>query len=72
MKRLSDATNSDFAFLLDSTKKLSGFNNLEEVAQSFIDVVYEYFQKSLVLLRLFSSFPYSALSIKDKRLVKKR
>lgn len=72
MKKLSEASPSDFALLSDSTKKLSGFGSLEEIAQAFVDKVFERFQGSLVLLRLFSSLPYSALPPLDQQLVDKK
>lgn len=72
MKKLSDANPVDFETLLNSVKKIKELNTAEEVAQAFIDLIYEYFQESLVLLRLFSSVPYSALSAQDKQLVDKK
>lgn len=72
MKKMSEATPSDFALLSDSTKKLSGFDSVEELAQAFVDIVFERFQDSLVLLRLFSSLPYSALPSQDQKLVDKK
>lgn len=69
MKKLSEATPSDFALLSDSTKKLSGFESFEEIAQAFVDNLFERFQDSLVLLRLFASLPYSALPPLDQQLV---
>ena len=72
MKKLSGAGLTDFEILRDSTKKISGFHTAEGIAQAFIDVVYEHFGKSLVLLRLFSSIPYSALLSQDKQLVDKK
>lgn len=72
MKKLSDANPVDFEILLNSVKKIKELNTAEEVAQAFIDLIYEYFQESLVLLRLFSSVPYSALSAQDKQLVDKK
>jgi hypothetical protein len=72
MKKLSEVTPSDFAPLLDSTRKLSGFNSVEEIAQSFVDIVFEQFLDSLVLLRLFCSLPYSALLAQDQQLVDKK
>ncbi len=72
MKKLSIATPSDFAFLSDSTKKLNGFDSVEGIAQAFVDKVFEQFQDSLVLLRLFSSVPYSALPPQDQLLVDKK
>ncbi len=72
MKRLSGATVSDFAALSYSTRKLQGFDTLDQSAQAFIDIVFEQFQDSMVLLRLFSSVPYSALSNDDRQLVDKK
>jgi len=72
MKKLSAAHPSDFALLSDSTKKLSGFDSVEGLAQAFVDIIFERFQDSLVLLRLFSSLPYSALHPQDQQLVDKK
>jgi len=69
MKKMSDANFSDFEILSNSVKRIKGLDTAEELAQAFIDIIYEYFQESLVLLRLFSSVPYSALPIQDQQLV---
>jgi len=72
MVKMSEATPFDFALLSDSTKKLSGFDSVEEIAQAFVDIIFERFKDSLVLLRLFSSLPYSALPSQDQKLVEKQ
>ncbi len=72
MKKISDANHSDFEILQNSVKKIKKLDTAEKLAQEFIDVIYEYFQESLVLLRLFSSVPYSALPAQDKQLVDKK
>jgi len=72
MKKLSKATLSDFTQLSDTTKNLSGFDSVEELAQAFVDIVFERFQSSLVLLRLFLSLPYSVLPPQDQQLVDKK
>lgn len=72
MKKLSTANHADVASLSDSIKKLHGFNAAEGAAQAFINTVYDYFEQSFVLLRLFSSIPYSALSSTDRQLVDKK
>lgn len=72
MKKLSEANPSDFARLSNSTKKLSEFNSVDEIAQAFVDNIFECFQESLVLLRLFSSLPYSVLPPQDQQLVDKK
>lgn len=70
--KMSQANPYDFKKLLDSTNKLSGFHTTERMAQAFIDIIYDQFQESLVLLRLFTSVPYSALPDQDRLLVDKK
>lgn len=72
MKKLSDANHGDFEFLLDSAKGLSGLETAEGLAQAFVNVIYDYFQESLVLLRLFLSVPYSTLPSNDQQLVENK
>jgi len=72
MKKMSDANPDDFEFLLDSVKRIKAFDTAEDLAQAFIDIIYDHFQDSLVLLRLFSSVPYAALLAEDKKLVDKK
>lgn len=72
MKKLSDANSNDFEILLHSVRKIPVTDTAERLAQAFVDIMYEYFQESLVLLRLFSSVPYAALPAQDKQLVDKK
>jgi hypothetical protein len=72
MKRMSDSNLGDFRILTDSLIRIKGLDAAEDLAQAFIDIIYEYFQESLVLLRLFSSVPYAALPVQDKQLVDKK
>lgn len=72
MRKLSEASRLDFERLLDATQRLGGFGSLEAAAQAFVDTLYEPFQESLVLLRLFASLPYSALPPRDRALVDKK
>lgn len=72
MGKLSEASHRDFERLMDSTQKLRGFGSLDAAAQAFVDTLYEQFQESLVLLRLFASLPYSALPPCDRELVDKK
>lgn len=72
MNKLSNAKPADFEVLLDATKKLTAFTTAEELAQAFIDIVYERFMNSFVLLRLFASLPYSILPKQDRQLVDKK
>jgi len=62
----------DFEILLDSTRKLGGFQAAQRSAQELIDTIYGHFQESLVLLRLFISVPFSALPPQDQELVEKK
>ena len=72
MKKMSGANASDFEILFNSVKRIKVLDTAEELAQAFIEVIYEYFQESLVLLRLFSSVPYGALPAQDRQLVDKK
>ena len=72
VKKLSEANSGDFEMLLSSVKIIKGLGTAQEQAQKFVDTIYEYFQESLVLLRLFSSVPYSALPILDMQLFDKK
>lgn len=69
---MSDANSSDFEILLNSVKSIQGIDTAEELAQEFIDIIFEYFQGSLVLLRLFSTVPYATLPTQDRQLVDKK
>ncbi len=40
MKKLSEATLSDFAALSNSTKNLHGFKTFDQMVQAFIDIVF--------------------------------
>ncbi|OAD19567.1 hypothetical protein THIOM_004788 [Candidatus Thiomargarita nelsonii] len=44
--------------------------NVEQIAQKFIDVIYEEFEESLALARLFISVPYDELSTFNQNFVK--
>jgi hypothetical protein len=72
MKKLSDATGSDFETLIQSTKTPGGSDTVAAAAQGFVDTLYREFQPSLVLLRLFSSLPYASLLPEDQKLVAKK
>jgi hypothetical protein len=72
MKRMSDSNLDDFKILTDLVISIKGLDAADDLAQAFIDIIYEYFQESLVLLRLFSSVPYAALAMQDKQLVDKK
>ena len=72
MKRMSDSNLGDFKILTDLLISIKGLDAADDLAQAFIDIIYEYFQESLVLLRLFSSVPYAALAMQDKQLVNKK
>ena len=72
MKKISEANPNDFDFLLSATKALKGFATAQELAQAFVDTSYEHFSTSLILLRLFSTAPYSVLSSQDRQLVDRK
>lgn len=72
MKKISGSTLHDFEILLNSVKQIKGIDKVDDLAQSFTDIIYEYFHESLVLLRLFSSVPYASLPTQDRQLVDKK
>ena len=72
MKKMSDSVPDDFEILLNSVNRMKGYNTAADLAQAFVDIIYDYFQDSLLLLRLFSSVPYAALPMEDKQLVDKK
>lgn len=72
IKKISDATPGDFEYLLNMVKRTYAVDAAEKLAQAFVDTIYEYFQESLVLLRLFSSVPYAVLPVQDRQLVDKK
>jgi len=70
--KMSESNAADFEILVNSVKRIKGMDTAEDSAQAFIDIIYEYFQASLVLLRLFLSVPYAALPTQEKQLVDKK
>ena len=72
MKRMSEANSDDFDLLLATIGTLDGFDTVQDLAQAFVTICHEHFHKSLVLLRLFSTVPFSALSAEDRQLVEKK
>lgn len=72
MKLLSTATPADFSHLAQLTQNLPQSDNLQNAAQAFIDVIYDYFRESIILLRMFTTVSYSELSPTDKQLVDKK
>ncbi len=67
--KLFPATEYDFNRLVEETTKLGDFNFVEDAAQAFINIIYEAFHESFVLLRMFSSIPLSLLPSQDQELV---
>lgn len=69
MKFLSGANADDFRILLERVQAFPGFKTAEEAAQGFINVLYDYFSDSLVLLRLFTTVRYDQLPEEDRLFV---
>ncbi|KAF0215946.1 MAG: hypothetical protein FD174_3956 [Geobacteraceae bacterium] len=68
-KRLSDVTCADYEALQAGMGEIADCSSVQEAAQRFVDRVYERFCGSLVLLRLFITVRYDALSQEDRLFV---
>lgn len=68
-KRLTEAVDADYEESLEEIRRLACCNSAEEVAQRFVDVIYEQFCDSLVLLRLFITMRYDHLPEEDRLFV---
>jgi len=66
-KRLSGATAADYEELLKELQGIGGCSCAQESAQRFVDRIYEWFCRSLVLLRLFITMRYDELPEEDRR-----
>ncbi len=68
-KRLSDADDVDFEKLRKDMQGLDRCTSVQASAQTFMDMLYERFSPSLVLLRLFITVRYDELPEEDQRFV---
>lgn len=68
-KRLSEASVDDYEELQHAIQEASGCACAQEAAQKFVDVIYERYCDSLVLLRLFTTVRYDELPEEDRRFV---
>lgn len=66
---LSVAGTADYEELLKELSGISSCDSAQEIARKFVDVVYERFCDSLVLLRLFTTVRYDQLPEEDRRFV---
>jgi hypothetical protein len=71
-KTILEVTASDLADLLDKVRQLGNFETAEEAAQAFVGTLYRYFQRSTVLIRLFTIVPYSQLAEADRQFVNRK
>jgi hypothetical protein len=44
-------------------------HSLEEAAQKFVNVLFEEFEESIVLIRMFATIPFGTLSASNQRIV---
>ncbi len=72
MKRLSAATVRDFKNLLSQFRKANVFITAEEAGQLFVDIIYDYFRESLILVRLFITAGYGELPAADRKFTDKK
>jgi hypothetical protein len=68
-KQLTAATIADYEELRVKFGELDGSDCVQDVAQRFVDTVYERFSDSLVLLRLFTTVRYDELPEEDRLFV---
>lgn len=68
-KRLSDASVDDYGELDSEIQRVADCACAQEAAQKFVDIIYERFCDSLVLLRLFITVRYDQLPEEDRRFV---
>lgn len=67
--RLSEATAVDYEEMQAGMGEIAGCSCVREAAQGFVDMIYERFSDSLVLLRLFMTLPYAELPEEDQLFV---
>lgn len=70
--KLSRASETDFIRVTKALKRQEDASIVERAAQLFIETVYEAFNESCVLVRLFSTLPLSRLPPKDQQLVREK
>jgi len=61
MARISEAAFDSFLEVLTAVEGMNGYNCLEEAAQDFTSLMYNQFEESIVLVRLFATCKYGAL-----------
>jgi hypothetical protein len=66
MKRLSASLARDFLRLWNQFREANRFSTAEDAGQLFVDIIYDYFRESLVLLRLFITVGYGELPVADR------
>lgn len=71
-KRMSEAIVADYEELRLKIGKIGGCVSAQEAAELFVGILYDYFQGSLVLLRLFITVRYDRLPEEDRLFVDKR
>lgn len=68
-QRLSDSTTADYEELLATLQKAAVPGCAQDAAQKFVEVIFEQFSESLVLLRLFITVRYDRLPLEDRLFV---
>ncbi len=69
MKTIVDATDADFQALYEKASLLKNNATAEPTAQEFVNLLYDYFEESLLLLRAFVTVPYSKLPLYEREFV---
>lgn len=68
-QRLSDATTADYEELLAALRKVAVPGCAQNAAQQFVEVIFERFSESMVLLRMFITVRYDLLPLEDRLFV---
>lgn len=71
-QRLSDSTTADYEELLATLRKVAVPGSAQDAAQQFVEVIFEQFSESLVMLRLFITVRYDRLPLEDRLFVDER
>src|SRR3954470_6877579 len=68
--KIDDVTSADIDSLARRTgAELAPLETLEDAAQRFCDMLYQTFEESLVLVRVFATVPFAALPASNRRFV---
>ncbi|MFC1833487.1 hypothetical protein ACFL2Q_01965 [Thermodesulfobacteriota bacterium] len=71
MSRIGESNLSDRDRLLGEIENIKGCDTVEEVAQKTMDLLYERFEESIVLARVFATVPFEKLPSENRDFVAK-